>query len=156
MKNFKVRGIALLVGSAAAFVLMAGSAVAQKLDANAQFCDDFDQTVIVQGKLDQASKYLTDDFVEHNVRMLASGLGPFVEKMKAFQAANAARGGGGRGRGRGGPAPVKTVFSHDDVVVFISVTPERDDPANAGQKLPPSTHFDVYKLRGGKISEHWD
>ena len=152
MKKFALTGMAL---AALAFFATGNTPAQEKLDKNAQFCDDFDQTVIIGGKLDQASKYLNDDFIEHNVRLLASGLPDFLEKMKAMQAAAAGRG-GGRGRGRGGPAPTRTVFSHDDVVVFIAVTPARPDPNDASKQLPPSTHFDVYKLKNGKISEHWD
>jgi hypothetical protein len=42
------------------------------------------------------------------------------------------------------------------VVVFIRPLPDRDDPNNPGQKIPGGSHFDIYKLRNGKISEHWD
>jgi predicted SnoaL-like aldol condensation-catalyzing enzyme len=153
-----IRGTLLCCSGAAAFLLLAGSAFAQ-MDANAKFCDEFDQTVIIGGKIDQASKYLTDDFKEHNARLTANGLAEFSEKMKGFRAAMAGRGGGGGGRGRGaagGPEPVRTVLSKDDLVVFITNTPERDDPNNPGKKLPATSHFDVYKLRGGKIAEHWD
>jgi predicted SnoaL-like aldol condensation-catalyzing enzyme len=146
-------GVAALVGAA----LIASPAAAraqEKLDKNAQFCEDFDQHVIIGGKLDEASRYLTEDFKEHNQRLTANGLAEFLEKMKAFQAGRA---GGNRGQGGRGPAPVaRTVFSHDDVVVFISPRPERDDPQNPGRKIPASTHFDVYRLRNGKIAEHWD
>jgi predicted SnoaL-like aldol condensation-catalyzing enzyme len=159
MKRLTLSGLALAASAAAILFFSAGTTKAQeKMAKEAQFCDDFDQTVIIGGKLDQASKFLNDDFIEHNVGMLAEGLPAFIDKMKARQEAMAARGGGGRGRGRGrgGPAPTRTVFSHDDVVVFISVTPARPDPNDASKQLPPNTHFDVYKLKNGKISEHWD
>ena len=78
--------------------------------------------------------------------------------MKGFQAARAARAGGGGNRGGGarGPAPMRTVFSHDDVVVFLTPQAARPDPNNPGQQLAASTHFDLYRLRNGKIAEHWD
>jgi predicted SnoaL-like aldol condensation-catalyzing enzyme len=150
-------------------VLMGWPATAraqEKLDKNAQFCEDFDQNVIIMGKLDEASKYLTEDFKEHNQRLTANGLAEFLDKMKAMQAARGA-GGGNRGQGGGGgrrggggrgaaPAANRTVFSHDDVVVFVTPQPERPNPQNPGQTIPASTHFDVYKLRNGKIAEHWD
>lgn len=151
-----MRAFAIAVFCSVAAIGFSGTARAQeKLDKNAQFCEDFDQRVIIGGKLDEASKYLTDDFKEHNQRLTANGLAEFLEKMKGFQAA---RGGGNRGQGRGqAPANAnRTVFSHDDVVVFVSPRPERDDPQNPGRKIPASTHFDVYRLRNGKIAEHWD
>jgi predicted SnoaL-like aldol condensation-catalyzing enzyme len=166
MTRLSIRGLALVSG-AAAVVLLSGPPVRaqEKLDKNAQFCEDFDQNVIIAGKLDEASKYLTDDFIEHNVRLTAHGLAEFTEKMKAFRANQVGRrgggggggaaGGGGRTGGQAAPAP-RTIFSHDDVVVFMRPLPDRDDPNNPGQKIPGGTHFDIYKLRNGKIAEHWD
>ena len=155
MIGLRTFGMLLLVGAAA----LAGPATAraqEKLDKNAQFCEDFDQHVIIGGRLDEASKYLTEDFKEHNQRLTANGLAEFLEKMKAFQAGRAGGGNRGGGRGQAAAPSNRTVFSHDDVVVFISPRPERDDPQNPGRKIPASTHFDVYKLRNGKIAEHWD
>jgi len=165
--RLRTLGMAVFCGA----VLMGWSGTAQaqeKLDKNAQFCEDFDQNVIIMGKLDEASKYLNDDLKEHNQRLTANSLAEFLDKMKGFQAGRAGgggnRGGGGQGAGAGrqgggggagGPAANRTVFSHDDVVVFITPQPERTNP-QTGQVTPASTHFDVYKLRNGKISEHWD
>jgi predicted SnoaL-like aldol condensation-catalyzing enzyme len=153
--TLRLRTFGIAVISSVAFLGWSATAHAQeKLDKNAQFCEDFDQNVILGGKLDEASKYLTDDFKEHNARLTANGLAEFLEKMKAMRASGRGPGGGGRGRGA---APVeRTVFSHDDVVVFMRPTPERDDPQNPGRKIPAGTHFDVYRLRNGKIAEHWD
>jgi predicted SnoaL-like aldol condensation-catalyzing enzyme len=140
------------------------SSAQEKLDKNAQFCEDFDQEVIIGGKLDLASKYLTDDFKEHNARLTANGLAEFTQKMMAMRAGRGNRGGGqaaggqrAGGAGRGAAAPVqRTIFSHDDVVVFLRPIPARPDPANPGKEIAASTHFDVYKLRDGTIAEHWD
>ena len=152
----RLRMLGVAVCSSLAVALWAAPAHAQeKLDKNAQFCEDFDQHVIIGGKLDEASKYLTDDFKEHNARLTANGLPEFLEKMKAMRAGGRGPGGGGRGRGQAAAAE-RTIFSHDDVVVFMRPTPERDDPQNPGRKIPAGTHFDVYRLRNGKIAEHWD
>jgi len=165
MHRFTIRAAAVAGTMAAAlFLSTAGASAQEKLDKNAQFCEDFDQNVIIAGRLDEASKYLTDDFKEHNARLTANSLADFLDKMKGFQAARAARaggggnraGGGGGNRGGRGPAPERTVFSHDDVVVFLTPQPARPDPNNPGQQIAASTHFDVYKLRNGKIAEHWD
>jgi predicted SnoaL-like aldol condensation-catalyzing enzyme len=158
MQRLTFRVLTVLGLFAAALSLAAPARAQEKLDKNAQFCEDFDQDVIIAGKLDMASKYLNDDFKEHNVRLTANGLKEFVAKMTAMRAAQAARAGGGRqGGGRGNaPQAARTIFSHDDVVVFMRPLPDRDDPNNPGQKIPGGTHFDVYKLVGGKISEHWD
>jgi predicted SnoaL-like aldol condensation-catalyzing enzyme len=161
MQRFMLHTRVLAGCATLALALSAQSAQAQeKLDKNAQFCEDFDQNVIIGGKLDQASKYLTDDFKEHNVRLTANGLQDFMAKMQAFRSAQAARAGGAGRQGGGGrgaaPQAARTVFSHDDVVIFMRPNPDRDDPNNPGQKIPGGTHFDVYKLRGGKIAEHWD
>ncbi len=156
----RLRTIGMALCSTVAVIGWSATAHAQeKLDKNAQFCEDFDQHVIIGGKLDEASTYLTDDFKEHNARLTANGLPEFLEKMKAFRAGRGAGGGNrgqGGGAGRGAPAAQRTIFSHDDVVVFLRPTPERDDPQNPGRKIPAGTHFDVYRLRNGKIAEHWD
>ena len=161
MTRLTIRGLAVLSGAAALLLLSGQPARAQeKLDKTAQFCEDFDQNVIIGGKLDEASKYLTDDFIEHNARLTAHGLADFTAKLKGMRAGRAGGPGraGGAGRG-GGPAAApaaRTIFSHDDVVVFIRPLPDRDDPNNPGQKIPGGSHFDIYKLRNGKIAEHWD
>ncbi len=162
MNLFTVRALALAGFAAVAALALPQPAHAQeKLDKNAQFCEDFDQNVIIAGKLDEASKYLTDDFKEHNVRLTANGLQEFVTKMQGLRAGRAGggnrQGGAGGGRqGGGAPQAARTIFSHDDVVIFMRPNPDRDDPNNPGQKIPGGTHFDVYKLRNGKIAEHWD
>jgi predicted SnoaL-like aldol condensation-catalyzing enzyme len=157
MKRSTLSVVTLISGSTAALVLLAGGALLgqETLTGNAKFCDDFDQNVIIMGKLDEAPKYVTEDFKEHNLGLQADGMKAFVDKMKE-RAAGRAGGGGGRGRGRGGPAPARTVEQSGDLVMFYTLRPERDDPNNPGKKIPASTHFDIYKLRGGKIAEHWD
>jgi predicted SnoaL-like aldol condensation-catalyzing enzyme len=155
MVRLRVLGAAV-VSSLAIAGWTAPAHAQEKLDKNAQFCEDFDQNVIIGGKLDEASKYLTEDFKEHNARLTANGLPEFLDKMKAMRAGGRGPGGGGGRRGGGPPRSERTVFSHDDVVVFISPTPERDDPQNPGRRIPAGTHFDVYRLRNGKIAEHWD
>jgi predicted SnoaL-like aldol condensation-catalyzing enzyme len=156
MRQMNFRGVCF-AASAALVLMVSGGAVAQQLDPKAQFCDDFDQNVIFGGKIDEASKYLTDDFKEHNAGLLANSLAEFKEKFGAFRAAMAGRGGGGRGRGgRGGPAPERTVLTQGDVVVFITLTRAHPDPNDASKTIPQTSHFDVFKLRGGKIAEHWD
>jgi predicted SnoaL-like aldol condensation-catalyzing enzyme len=148
----KKKWAALSCSAALALLLIAGSALAQQsLDANAKVCDDFLSVVIRGGKLDQASKYLADDFIEHNVNLTANSLAEFLPKLKAFED----RGGFGRAGAAGAAPQQRTVFSHDDVVIFISPRPPQDNPNNPGQKIIP-THFDVFRMRGGKISEHWD
>jgi predicted SnoaL-like aldol condensation-catalyzing enzyme len=159
MKRFAIFGAALVFSAGTMFMLSGPTARAQEhMDKNAQFCEDFDQNVIIGGKLDEASKYLTNDFKEHNLRLTADGLEAFTAKLKAMRANAAGRGGGrGRGgRGGGGAAPHRTVLSEGNIVVFITPQPERNDPNNPGRKIPASTHFDVYRLENGKIAEHWD
>jgi predicted SnoaL-like aldol condensation-catalyzing enzyme len=145
------RRLTLACGLAAALLVSAGPAMAQQaLDANAKLCDDFLTTVIRGGKVDEASKYLADDFIEHNVNLTANSRAEFLPKLKAFQDR------GGFARAAAGAAqPQRTVFSHDDVVIFISPRPPQDNPNNPGQKMIP-THFDVFRIRNGKIAEHWD
>jgi predicted SnoaL-like aldol condensation-catalyzing enzyme len=142
-----------LLGTAAALMVAASALSDPGLDSKAQWCDDFFHNVIVGAKIDQAAKYLTEDFKEHNLRLAAEGLPDFITKFKAMRANTAAR---PVGAGAGGTAPPRTVLTQGNLVVFILFRPSRSDPNAPGQMLPASTHFDVYRLRDGKIAEHWD
>jgi predicted SnoaL-like aldol condensation-catalyzing enzyme len=145
-------GIFLLgVATSAATIFMffgAGLKAQDKLDARAQLCYDWERYVIFGGKADDAPKYVTNDFKEHNVNLASSGIQDYMATLKAHAAALARPGFTLR--------PPEIVFSHDDVVVFVRPRPDQDDPKNPGKKIAGGTHFDVWRIRGGKLAEHWD
>ena len=152
-----VRMVFLICSACAVLLLFAGAAFARKSQgASPQVCDDFFDNVIRDGKFDDSSKYLTDDFIEHNVNLTANSRVEFVTRLRAYND----KGGFNRFRTQDRAAAAlarsqRTVFAHDDVVVFIVKMAPADDPDNPGQKIVRS-HFDVYKFRNGKIAEHWD
>ena len=146
----------------AATAILYTSALAQQSDAKAKICNEFMDSVIRGGKIDEAVKYLAPDFKDHNSRLTSVSRDEFIQKFKAMQAS--APGGrlfGGAANGSNGDGavsamPTPTIVSSGDVIVFIVSLPPRPDPAHPGQTMPSPTHFDVFKMRGDKIAEHWD
>lgn len=157
MKAIRMHPMLVVSSVAALFLLAAGVAVArQGVNANARFCQNFDRTVIMGGRVDEASKYLTADFKEHNVRLKADSRAAFVRKLKTMRAFFARRPRRAAPAGGRAALPMPTVLTSGNLVVFITTLPQRPDPNHPGRELPAANHIDVYRLRHGKIAEHWD
>jgi len=101
------------------------------------------------GHWDDAPKYLTEKYIQHNP---AFGSGREVV-MKAFSKA--------------APQPipadpkdwktkiVAVTTQGKDIVCVASVSGPRPDPRNPGQTYT-TTHFDMWRFVDGKADEHWD
>jgi hypothetical protein len=103
-----------------------------------------------------AAALFTDDHIEHAPRFVKycaennlRGKNCFLQTMRS--------GAFGAGRGRGGAAPARTpelVTAENDLVTWIfkrSVS----DPETPGRTYDVYS-FDTYRIRDGKIAEHWD
>ena len=167
MQRFTIRALAITGCAVITLLLSPPVARAQeKLDKNAQFCEDFDQEVIIGGKLDLAPKYLTADFKEHNVRLTASGLNDFVAKMTAMRAAQAARAGGagrqggGRQGGGGTPQAARTISRTTTWWCSCDRFPTATTPTILARRFPGartsmSTNWSVARLQStGTDSVH--
>jgi predicted SnoaL-like aldol condensation-catalyzing enzyme len=154
--------ILALTATAATAFICTGALAEEPAGAKAKFCTEFMDNVIRGGKIDEAGKYLTPDFKDHNARVTSESRDEFVQKFKALLASTpggrpfGGAAGGGNGDSAAPAMPARTIVTSGDVVVFVVSVPPRADPAHPGQTMPSPTHFDVFKMRGDKIAEHWD
>lgn len=114
------------------------------LAANKKIAYDFYRIVLFGRRLDQAEKYMKDDYIQHNPNAETGikGFKAYFEKL-------------------GGPQPIpETVaglvsIQAEGDYVTLSFVREYDDPAAPGKKYT-STWFDMFRIENGKIAEHWD
>lgn len=117
----------------------------KKLAANKKAAYDFYRIVLRGLRLDQADKYMRDDYMQHNPNA-DTGL-------KGFKAYFTKLGGP-----KDIPATIEglVAIQAEGDYVTLSLVREYDDPAHKGQKYT-STWFDMFRFdSNGKIAEHWD
>ena len=141
MKRYKFIVVAGAFVLAAAAGLMAQGDAAQETK-NQQLGMNWYREVIAYGHVELASKYMADDYVEHNAN-ISGGRAEFVAyygrtPAKPIQAA----------------LPVKPdrVFAKGDYVVIVW---ELGDTDAKGKAYKYNT-YDVVRVANGKIAEHWD
>jgi predicted SnoaL-like aldol condensation-catalyzing enzyme len=116
-----------------------------KLAANKKLAYDFFRVVLRAHHLDDADKYMKEDYIQHNPNA-DTGIAGF----KAYFS-----------RIPGGPQPVQdtipglVAIQAEGNFVTLSFVREEKDPANPGQKYT-TTWFDMFRIDNGKIAEHWD
>ena len=116
-----------------------------RLAANKRLVYDFYREVFEGGHMEFAEKYLADSYIQHNPSV-ATGRAAFVEffskiaKPKAIEARM--------------KAPVVAMVAEGDLVT-VSFVREYNEPTDAARKYT-TTWFDMYRIEGGKIAEHWD
>jgi predicted SnoaL-like aldol condensation-catalyzing enzyme len=116
-----------------------------KLAANKKIAYDFYRIVLGGRRLDQADKYMKEDYMQHNPNA-DTGIKGFKEYFSRIK----------------GPQPpipetlngLVAIQAEGDYVT-LSFVREYDDPANPGQKYT-TTWFDMFRIDNGKIAEHWD
>jgi predicted SnoaL-like aldol condensation-catalyzing enzyme len=115
-----------------------------RLAANKRFVYDFWREVFEGGHMKLADKYLAESYIQHNPNV-PTGRAAFVEFFAKFR--------------KPAPievrikAPVVAIVAEGDTVVlaFARENPDPKDPAKY-----TTTWFDMFRLEGGKIAEHWD
>ncbi len=114
------------------------------LAANKRLVFDFWRIVLDAHRVDQAGKYMVEDYVQHNPNV-PTGRAAFVGYFGSMD-----------------PLPVAPKIKAE----IVSITAERDlvtmahvvrypDPSDAS-KTYTTTWFDMFRIEGGKIVEHWD
>jgi predicted SnoaL-like aldol condensation-catalyzing enzyme len=116
-----------------------------RLAANKRLVYDFWREVFEAGHLDKADKYLGEGYIQHNPNV-PTGRAAFVEFFGKF----AKR----RDVAPKVAAPLVGIVAEGDLVVLSFVAP-RPDPKDASKSYT-TTWFDMFRVEGGKIVEHWD
>ncbi|HTR39226.1 MAG TPA: nuclear transport factor 2 family protein [Bryobacteraceae bacterium] len=115
-----------------------------KLAANKKAAYDFFRIVLRGRHLDQADKYMREDYIQHNPNA-DTGLKGFKEYFEKL----------------GGPTtipdtlPGLVAIQAEGNYVTLSFVREYDDPMHKGHKYT-TTWFDMFRFDNGKIAEHWD
>src|SRR5213079_1397352 len=97
------------------------------------------------GHLELANQYLAEDYIQHNPNV-PTGRAGFVEFFSKFSKATAIT-----------PrmkSPLVSIVAEGDRVVLAFVSWHRS-PADS-TKTYTTTAFDMFRVRDGKIVEHWD
>jgi predicted SnoaL-like aldol condensation-catalyzing enzyme len=116
-----------------------------KLAANKRLVYDFWREVFEGGHLELADKYLAESYIQHNPNV-PTGRAAFVEFFGRFAKPRAIAATVG--------APLVAITAERDLVV-LSFVSERQDPKDPSKSYT-TTAFDMFRIEGGKIAEHWD
>jgi predicted SnoaL-like aldol condensation-catalyzing enzyme len=116
-----------------------------KLAANKKLAYDFFRIVLMGRQLDQADKFMKEDYMQHNPNA-DTGLKGFKEFFSKLPAP--------KGGVPNTLAGLVAIQAEGDFVT-LSFVREYDDPANPGKKYT-TTWFDMFRIDNGKIAEHWD
>jgi predicted SnoaL-like aldol condensation-catalyzing enzyme len=115
-----------------------------KLATNKKIAYDFFRVVLRGLHLDQAEKYMKDDYIQHNPNA-DTGLKGFKEYFTKL----------GKPQAIPETLPGLVAIQAEGDYVTLSFVREYDDPVNKGQKYT-TTWFDMFRIDNGKIAEHWD
>jgi predicted SnoaL-like aldol condensation-catalyzing enzyme len=114
-----------------------------KLAANKKLVFDFWREVLEARHLDQADKYMRQDYMQHNPNA-DTGIAGFKAYFSRL----------------GGPLQIEpkikreviSIVAQGDMVVLSFVQENKD---SKGQPYK-TTWFDMFRIQDGKIAEHWD
>ena len=116
-----------------------------RLAANKRLVYDFWREVFEAGHMELAERYMTEGYIQHNPNV-PTGRTAFIDFFSKNVSPEAIQ-----------PrvkAPLVAILADGDLValVFAREAPDPKDPA----KKYTTTWFDMFRLEGGKIAEHWD
>ena len=116
-----------------------------KLAANKKLVYDFWREVFEGGHMERAEKYMAESYIQHNPNV-PTGRAAFVEffsaRVKPRDIADRVK------------SPLVAIVAEGDFVV-LAFAREGPDPKDAAKKFS-TTWFDLFRIEGGKIAEHWD
>lgn len=116
-----------------------------QLARNKRLVYDFWREVFEAGHLDRADRYLAEGYIQHNPNV-PTGRAAFVEFFGKVRKPRPIE-----------PkvtAPLVAITAEGDLVV-LSFVREQPDPKDPSKKYT-TTWFDMFRIEGGKIAEHWD
>ena len=112
---------------------------------NKKLVYDFWREVLEAGHLDLAPKYMTETYIQHNPNV-PTGRQGFIDFFSKFRKPQ--------------PivdsikAPLIAIVAEGDLVVLV-FKKELPDPKDPSKKYT-TTSFDMLRIEGAKIAEHWD
>jgi len=116
-----------------------------RIAANKRLVYDMWREVLEAAHLELASKYLTESYIQHNPNV-GSGRAGFVDFFSKFAKRKPIE--------RRVMAPLVAIAGEGDLVI-MSFVDEEADPKDPTRKYT-TTSFDMFRIEGGKIAEHWD
>jgi len=115
------------------------------LATNKRLVYDFWREVFEGGHLELADKYLAESYIQHNP-IVPTGRAGFVEFFSRFSKPKPIE--------DSVKAPLVSIVAERDLVI-LSFVKEHADPKDPAQKYT-TTWFDMFRVKDGKIAEHWD
>ena len=116
-----------------------------RLAANKRLVYDFWREVFEAGHMELAERYMAEGYIQHNPNV-PTGRAAFID----FFSKNVTPG-AIQPRVK---APLVAILADGDLVV-LAFSREAPDPKDPAKKYT-TTWFDMFRLEGGKIAEHWD
>lgn len=116
-----------------------------KIAANKRLVYDFWREVFEGGHMDLAEKYMAESYIQHNPNV-PTGRAAFVEFFRKFSKPKPIE--------ARINAPLVAIVAEGDLVI-LSFVRENFDPKDETKKYT-TTWFDMFRVEGGKIAEHWD
>ena len=116
-----------------------------KLAENKRLVYDFWREVFEAAQMDRVDKYMAEGYIQHNPNV-PTGRAAFVEFFRKVKQPKPIE-----------PrvsAPLVAITAEKDLVI-LSFVREMADPKDPSKKYT-TTWFDMFRIEGGKIAEHWD
>ena len=116
-----------------------------KLARNKKIVYDFWREVLEAGHMELASQFLAESYIQHNPNVPTgrqSFIDLFSKYMKPQPFVDSIK------------TPLVAIVAENDLVVFIYKI-ELPDPKNPSKNYT-TTGFDMFRIEGDKIAEHWD
>jgi predicted SnoaL-like aldol condensation-catalyzing enzyme len=115
-----------------------------QLEQNKKLVLEFWREVLESCHVELASKYLAPGYIQHNPNV-ETGLDEFVKFFSRFQ-----------------PQPIQSTLKNSPIYavangdrIILVFAHEATDPHDSSKKYKYNS-FDMFRVAGGKIQEHWD
>jgi predicted SnoaL-like aldol condensation-catalyzing enzyme len=117
-----------------------------QLEANKRLVYEVMRKVMIPGHVEYAEQYVAKDYIQHNPG-ITTGRDGFIAFMKSLNPIP-------KPIPDRVPWPLVTIMAEGDLVLVATVhkVPDARDPT----KTVKTTWFDLYRIKDGKLAEHWD